>query len=133
MRHEHANGDLILAMRRKLGHVTRERIVEADFALLEEAHDGWRGGKELGERGEIENRSGGHALAMRDERAFAKRLAIDYVAAMADEKNAAGNFIVLDCSFDDRIEHGQIGPGRFSWGGAPGGLRQGRRGGEYNE
>lgn len=46
---QHANRDLVFAVRGELRHVVRKRIVEANFALLEETHDGGRCGEKFGE------------------------------------------------------------------------------------
>ena len=118
VREQHANCDLVFAVRGELRHIARKRIVETNFAFLEETHDGRRRGEELGERGEIENRVGSHALAMRDERAFAECFAVNHMAAMADEKNASGDFAILDGGFDNRVENRKIGARRLLRGGS---------------
>ncbi len=118
---------------RELGHVARERIVEANFALFEEAHDGWRGGEKFGERRQIENRADRHALAMRDERAFAECFAVNHMAAMADEEYAAGDFVVFYGGFDNGIEHGQVGARRFLLRWTFWGLRKQGSSGESDE
>jgi hypothetical protein len=47
MRHQIANGDVAVAAL-ELGQVLRDWIVDTDLALLEEPHDGGRGGDYFG-------------------------------------------------------------------------------------
>lgn len=41
---------------------------------------------------------------MRNERAFAECFAVNYAAAMADEQNAAGDFVVLNGGVDNGVQ-----------------------------
>ena len=59
-------------------------------ALLEEPHDGGRGGDHFGERRGVEDRVERHWLAMRDQRPAAVGFLIDHVPVVPDHQNPPG-------------------------------------------
>src|SRR5207253_126789 len=54
MRHQLAHRDLTLAVRADLGPVVGDRLLEADFPLLDQLHHRRGGGDYLGQRCEVE-------------------------------------------------------------------------------
>ena len=63
MRHQIADGDVAVAAL-KFGQVLGDRIVDTDLALLEEPHDGGRGGDYFGEGRCVEDGIERHRFAM---------------------------------------------------------------------
>ncbi len=88
-----ADGDVLLAIGGELGEVVGDGIVDADFSLLVELHDGGGGNEVLGERGHVEDGVLGHGLARGHERALAVNAMEDDVALVADQDDCAGQLV----------------------------------------
>ena len=107
MRHQIANGDVLLAVLREIWKVSGHRIGKADSALLYQLH--YRGGcrDALGERGEIENSIDGHGLVRWFERPGAERLAVEDFAVVSNDQHCARDVVFRHCIFNhciDRLE-----------------------------
>src|SRR5579871_496065 len=95
MGHQVADGDVAVTLL-ELRKVAGNRIVDANLALLEQPHDGRRGGDYFGERSGIEDRVDGHRLARRNECALTVGFAIHHGAVVADEQHRAWDQAALN-------------------------------------
>ena len=102
-----ADRNVVFAVLSELRDVFHHRVVQSEFALLFQLHYGGGRGHNLGERGDVEDGFHCHRRASGFERAAAEGFAIDHLALMADQKDRAGDFVVLNRGLDDGIEHGE--------------------------
>lgn len=87
----------------------RDGIVEAQLPFFDELHDRRRGRDDFRERGKIENGVGGHRLACWDQRALTGGFLVNDPAAMRDNENGAGDFVVVDRGLQNGIKDGEGG------------------------
>ena len=110
-----ADGDVVLAVLREFGNVFCHRIIQPDFTLLHQLHDGRGSGDHFGERCEVENRVGGHGLAARLEGAIAEGFAVDHLSVVPYQQHGAGHLVVVDGVEDDGVEDGEFWIAWGSW------------------
>ena len=116
-----ADGDVVLAVLSEFGNVFCHRIIQPDFTLLHQLHDGGGSGDHFGERCQVENSVGRHGLAAGLEGAIAEGFAVDDLSVVSYQQHGAGNLVVVDGVEDDGIEDGQFW---IAWGLGGGGRGQ---------
>ena len=114
-----ADGDVVFAILGEFGNIFCHRIVEPDFTLLHQLHDGRGGGDHFGERCQVENSVGGHGLVAGLQRTIAEGFAVDHLSVVSDQEHGAGNLVIVDGVEDDGVEDSEF------W--IAGGLGGGRR------
>ena len=84
----------------KFGQIFRHRIVQPDLPLLEQPHDGGRGGDHFGERRGVEDGVERHRLALRDQRPAAIGFLIDHLPVVPDQHYRARDQPIVDRALD---------------------------------
>ncbi len=118
--HQLADGDIVLAVLRKLWNVLRYRVIQLHLPELHHAHHGCGGGQHFGKRSHVEDGVGCHRLLRGFERTIAKSFAINHGSIVANQQNGSGRISLLHRISQQRVERreaGLIGAyGRWSWG-----------------
>ena len=110
VRHQVAEGDHVLAVRREGRQVARDRRIEIELAAFDELHDSRGGRDDLGERSGIVDRVLGGGFGRGREGAMTVGLAIGGAAAL-EPQDAAGNFLSSDGGLDRGVDGGEfVGP-----------------------
>jgi hypothetical protein len=102
VRQEVADGDVALAVAFEAGNVGRDAVIQPDPPVLHKHHHGRRGGHDLGERGEVEDRVQGHRLGRRFDGAPPERLLVEDLVAAADDHDGPRQLSRLDRFLHDR-------------------------------
>ena len=111
MRQQLPYRNVVFSVLRKLGKVFCYRIIQADFALLDQLHDRCGGRDHFGEGCQIENRIQRHGLAPRLQRAIAVGLPINHVPVVPDQENGARNVAIANGLLDNGIDRVQMNRG----------------------
>jgi len=124
------DGDGLFPLGCELGEVLGDGVLDGQFLVLLEEHDGGGGGNGLGQRGQVEDGVDGHGFGLRFEGAGSERTAEEVAFGGADEDDGAGDSAgvngVVDGGFDGGKFAGIESDGGDLCGGLAGGCRSRR-------
>jgi hypothetical protein len=93
--------DEVFSMDFELGPIVPNRILEADFSLLDQLHDGRRRSDDFGKGAQIKNGINHHGEFVRLEGAVAEGPTINDSAPVADKNHRSRRFAGPDGLFND--------------------------------